>query len=173
MRESLFTTNRLIFRKWRDSDLSMIQKVYGDSEAMRWVGDGNTLSYEESKAWLKVTHNNYMSRGYGMFAVELKNTLEVIGFCGIVHPNDQVDPEIKYAFSRDYWGQGMATEAVVGLIDYATIAFGIGKFIATIAPENIASERVLLKAGMLQGGICNDDEGIPAKCFYFNTQPSV
>lgn len=166
MQEKIFNTKRLIVRKWRDSDIYMIQKVYGDKEAMRWVGDGKPISHEESQAWLKVTYKNYKIRGYGMYTVELQSTSEVVGFCGIVHPNQQVDAEIKYAFDRDYWGQGIATEAITGLIGYAVHTLGIKKLVSSIAPENYASERVLLKAGMQHGELSEDDEGLPTQYFY-------
>ena len=168
MQEILFKTNRLIVRKWIDSDLSMIQKIYGDTDAMRWVGDGKAITFEESKSWLKVTYKNYDTRGYGMYTVQISSTLEIVGFCGIVHPHNQIEAEIKYAFSREHWGKGIATEAVVGLINYGKQVFGLKKFISTIAPENIASERVLLKVGMTPGELYQDDEGLPTRRFYLH-----
>ena len=47
---------------------------------------------------------NYAKRGYGMFALEEKATGRVVGYCGIVHPGGQPEPEVKYALRRSHWG---------------------------------------------------------------------
>jgi len=60
--------------------------VYGDADAMRWVGDGEPITHEACVKWLEVTENNYRVRGYGMFALVNRKTQEVLGFCGLVHP---------------------------------------------------------------------------------------
>ena len=68
-----------------------------------------------------------------------------------MHPGGQLEPEIKYAYLRSHWGCGFATEAVQGLIAYGVSAHDLDYIIATPAPANLASHRVLLKAGMLRG----------------------
>ncbi len=151
MTKTVFKTPRTTVRRWQQSDLSALLKVYGDKDAMRWVGDGEVLSESEAKRWLTVTENNYEKRGYGMFAVEMGASSELIGFCGIVHPDNQAEPEMKYAYSRAYWGQGIATEVARGIIEYGAACHGLTHIIATTAPENTASHRVLLKAGMERG----------------------
>lgn len=158
MTEVVFCTERLIVRRWCDSDLPALMAVYGDADAMRWVGDGEPVTLEECVKWLEVTRRNYEKRGYGMFAVELRLAPGVIGFCGIVHPGDQAEPEIKYAYLRSHWGRGFATEVAVGLLGYAVSVHGLHHLIATVAPANSASIRVLLKAGMVRGDLINDDD---------------
>ncbi|HBX36358.1 MAG TPA: hypothetical protein DEG76_03260 [Pseudohongiella sp.] len=149
--DEVFRTERLSVRRWRDSDLADLLAVYGDAEAMRWVGDSKPITREECVYWIDVTRRNYQQRGYGMFAVERLSQPGVIGFCGIVHPGGQLEPEIKYAYLRSHWGCGFATEAVQGLIAYGVSAHDLDYIIATTAPANLASHRVLLKAGMLRG----------------------
>lgn len=154
-------------RRWRDSDLPDVLAVYGDADAMRWVGEGKPLSREESIKWLEVTRTNYEKRGYGMFAVEEQKSQGVIGFCGIVHPGGQTEPEIKYAFRRSQWGRGFATEAVAGLISYAAATHRLRHIIATVALANVASQRVLLKAGMTRGKVRDEDDGGKVQLFYW------
>ncbi len=155
----------LVVRRSQDSDLPAIQAVYGDGEAMRWVGDGRPIAHEESAKWLSVTSANYDRRGYGMFAVERKQVPGVIGFCGIVHPGGQPEPEVKYAYLRSHWGCGFATEAVIGLIHYGADTHGLQHIIATTAPANVASHRVLLKAGMQQDVLRDNDDGSQTQVF--------
>src|SRR5690606_34301109 len=91
--DTVFTTDRLVVRRWRDSDLAALLAVYGDADAMRWVGDAQPLTGEEAERWLEVTASNYRLRGYGMFAMEDVKEGDVIGFCGIVHPGGQAEAE--------------------------------------------------------------------------------
>lgn len=144
----LFETPRLICRRLQQGDVDALLAVYGDGEAMRWVGDGKPLTHEQCAEWIEVTTRNYAARGYGMSALELRRTGAVIGFCGLVHPGGQTEPEVKYALLSAYWGQGLATEAVRALIAYAFEIFHLTYLQATVYPENKASQRVLTKAGL-------------------------
>ncbi|MHC9083958.1 GNAT family N-acetyltransferase [Luteimonas sp. RIT-PG2_3] len=168
MADFAFETERLRVRRWRSSDLAALVSVYGDADAMRWVGDGQAITREQCMRWLDVTAANYERRGYGMFAVEQHATPGVIGFCGLVHPDDQPEPEIKYAFLRSHWGQGFATEAARGLMAYGASTFRMELIIATTAPANTASHRVLLKAGMTRGDLRCDEDGSQTQVFHWH-----
>lgn len=139
--------------------------VYGDRDAMRWVGDGEPLDEARCRHWIDVTHNNYRKRGYGMSALVLRSTDSVIGFCGLVHPGNQPDAEIKYALKREYWGQGYATEAVKAMLTYGQQEKSLTKIIATIAPENNPSRNVLSKAGMRPAELILDEDGLYTQFF--------
>ncbi len=167
MSEPVFQTERLWVRRWCDADLPSLLAVYGDPEAMRWVGDGRAITLEECVRWLDVTRSNYATRGYGMFALEERASPGAIGFCGIVHPGGQPEPEVKYALARTHWGRGLATEAVSGLIGYGTGTHGMDFIIATTAPENVASHRVLLKAGMQRAALRVNDDGTQTQVFHW------
>lgn len=147
---TLYETRSLIVRHLTRQDVETMTAVYGNAEAMRWVGDGSPLDRAGCEKWIDVTLSNYQERGYGMSALQLKTSGTVIGFCGIVHPHQQQEPEIKYALLQDFWGQGLATEAVAGMLTYAREALGLQRVIATVAPENLASQCILIKSGMLQ-----------------------
>ena len=165
MSEAEFNTERLLVRRWLESDLDALLAVYGDADAMRWVGDGRAITRDECAQWLEVTRTNYEKRGYGMFAVEQLASHGVVGFCGIVHPGGQPEPEVKYAFLRSCWGRGFATEAVTGLIAYAARNLGLTHIIATAAPANIGSHKVLLKAGMRRGELRPNPDGTSTQLF--------
>lgn len=161
----IFHSNRLSCRRWVPEDFDALIRVYGDADAMRWVGAGVAITPEHCRRWLEVTEANYRTRGYGMFALEDRSTAFVVGFCGLVHPGGQVDAEIKYALERQYWGRGLATEAAKSLLAYGAREHGLPKIIATAAPDNLASHKVLLKAGMLPAGTRANDDGSHTKMF--------
>lgn len=173
MSEPEFTTERLLVRRWQDSDLLALVAVYGDADAMRWVGEGRAITNDECVHWLAVTRTNYEKRGYGMFAIEQRSSPGVIGFCGIVHPGDQPEPEVKYALLRSHWGRGFATEAVSGLIAYAARVHKLAFLIATAAPANVASHRALLKAGMLRAELSANADGTDTQLFHWRAGESA
>ena len=173
MAEIAFNTERLVVRRWRDSDLISILSVYGDPDAMRWVGDGNPITNEACARWLEITHNNYAKRGYGMFAVETKAEACVIGFCGLVHPGGREEPEIKYAYHRSHWGHGYASEAAYGMLRYGANTHGLERIIATAAPENTSSHKVLVKAGMQRGALLRNDDGSHTQLFFWQAAKSA
>lgn len=168
-----FETKRLLVRRWRAGDLPALVAVYGDAEAMRWVGEGRAITPEECAQWLEITQANYGKRGYGMFAVEERTSPGVIGFCGIVHPGGQKEPEVKYAFLRSHWGRGFATEAVSGLIAYGACTHHLAFILATAAPANAASHRVLLKSGMLRAELRDNDDGTQTQLFHWRAGGSA
>lgn len=155
----VFTSPRLHCRRWKVTDRSALLRIYGDVDAMRFVGDGSTLTGDEADLWLRVTADNYDRRGYGMFTLLDRATGVIVGFAGLVHPGGQVEAEVKYALARDRWGEGLATEAVVHLLDAAASRFGLGQVIATIAPGHLASQRVVSKAGMTRAPDRTEEDG--------------
>jgi RimJ/RimL family protein N-acetyltransferase len=153
----LFQTQRILCRQWVDSDLEAIYDVYSDEEGSRWVGDGTPITREESVRWLDVTFSNYSLRGYGMSTLIEKESDEVVGFCGLVHPGGQETAEIKYAFSKSRWGLGYASEVVPAMISYGQNEHGLNRIIATVADGNKASQRVLQKSGLVRSDEYEED----------------
>ncbi len=170
--QSLFRTRRLVARRIGVDDVAALHKVYGDAQAMRWVGDGQPLDLAQCAQWVEVTQRNYVTRGYGMFALVGRESGSLIGFCGLVHPGGQVDAELKYALCREFWGQGLATEAASAMLAAARSRFKLDRVIATTAPENLASHRVLLKAGMQRGALRRNEDGSDTQCFFWQADGS-
>lgn len=156
---ALFETPRLRCRRWVRDDLDALFAVYADPLGMRFVGDGQPITLEQCREWLDVTERNYAQRGYGMFALEDRASGNVVGFCGLVHPGGQPEPEVKYAFLRRVWGQGLATEAIPALLAFGHQAFGLARIIATVAPGNQASQRILSKCGATRQADRHHEDG--------------
>ncbi len=161
----IFETTRLLCRRLTPDDFEAMLEVYGDADAMRYVGDGSPLTEDEARKWIEVTQNNYLKRGYGMFALVEPATQKVIGFCGIVHPGGQLEPEVKYAFLPTHWGKGLATEAIAELIKYGASVHGLTHIIATVAPEHVVSQKVLGKVGMYKTKLRIEEDGSETQVF--------
>ncbi len=170
---TVFQSERLICRRWVAGDFEPLLAVYSDAEAMKWVGDGQPLGQDQCREWFKVTEANYARRGYGMFALVERGSGAVAGFAGLVHPGGQVVPEIKYALLRSRWGVGLASEAVLQLLRYGASVHGLGRIVATVAPGNLASQRVLDKVGMALALRQVNDDGSTTLVFEWSPPPAA
>lgn len=144
----IFQTARLEARRWIETDLEAIHAIYSDPVAMRWVDDGAPLDVFRCRRWMEVTAANYRRRGYGMFAFVERSSGKIVGCGGLVHPNDQPEAEVKYAFRRSHWGRGLASEIVPAILAYGRDVHGLRRIISTVAAEHAASRRVLEKSGL-------------------------
>ena len=148
----IFKSERLLCRYWQKKEFRDVLKLYSDPLTMKFVDDGTPLSEPDCHKWFEITTENYSARGYGMFKLSLRDSPQsFIGCIGLVHPNKQVLPEIKYALIPEVWGRGYATEAVSALLDYGRSVLSLGLVIATVHPQNQPSQRVLEKCGFLVG----------------------
>jgi ribosomal-protein-alanine N-acetyltransferase len=163
----LFRTERLLVRRLVTGDLDAMHAVYGDVEAMRFVGDAEPLAREVCLHWIEVTQHNYATHGYGMSALVLAATGEVVGFCGLVHPGSQEQAELKYALRREHWGAGLATEAARGMLAHGAAEHGLDRVIATVAPAHAASQHVLTKAGMTHAQTRTNADGSTTEVFHW------
>lgn len=141
-------TQRLVLREFRESDLDPMMDVFGDPEVMEF-GEG-PQSTEWTRSWIARTINNY-SRGFGLWAVALRDTERPLGYCGLSYFDDingQAEYELGYRLAKMSWGSGLATEAASAVRDIAFGKLNIKRLIALIDPENSRSIRVAEKLGM-------------------------
>jgi RimJ/RimL family protein N-acetyltransferase len=147
-------TARLRIRALEESDADGAHRVYGDPEVMRYVGaDGTTRTREQSAAGVARMMEGQAQNGFSLWAVELLETGEMIGVCGVVHVDGAgSDVELVYEFQRSAWGQGYATEAGRACLDVALGPLGLTRVVALAYPENAQSIRIMQKLGMRDAG---------------------
>lgn len=141
-------TKRLILRPFMMSDLNDFYeyaKVPGVGEKAGWP---HHTSIEESKVILEM-----FIKKQETFAIVLKDANKVIGSVGL-HERafDEFDNQFKqrelgYVLSKDYWGQGLMSEAVKAVIDYAFVTLKLDRLTVSHFVENAPSKRVIEKAG--------------------------
>ncbi|MCV2352849.1 GNAT family N-acetyltransferase [Paucibacter sp. B2R-40] len=139
-------SERLILRPFVHSDWPALHAHYADPECTRFTF-GRALSEGESWRALASMAGHWVLRGYGPYALEHKVTGAVIGATGLWYPNDWPEPEIKWALSRAFWGQGLASEAVRAVQAMALRAAPKLPLISFINAQNQASIRLALAVG--------------------------
>lgn len=156
----IIETKRLIIREIAQNDLDGLYRICSDPELMKFVGDGNPLSKQQTQKWVDVTLSNYASKGFGMYGVIDKETGTFIGYCGLVFSTDVNDNELIYALSKAYWGRGLATEIAKCLVEFGFSNLHMDRIYASIDPENTASEKILSKLGFVEVFRKNDEYGL-------------
>jgi [ribosomal protein S5]-alanine N-acetyltransferase len=144
----ILETARLRLREFVPQDADALLAVLGDPVAMQYYPaafDGQGV-----EEWIERNRSRYESDGYGLWAMLLKDSGELIGDCGCflrdVAGRDEI--EIGYHVRRDLWGNGYATEAAQACMQYAFTKLGVDCVISLIRPENVQSIRVAEKNGL-------------------------
>ncbi|MGA9567132.1 MAG: GNAT family N-acetyltransferase [Candidatus Korobacteraceae bacterium] len=141
-------TERLRLRKFRREDVDSVFAIIGDDVAMQYYP--KTFNRADAEQWIERNLRRYREDGYGLFAVTLKDSDDLIGDCGIIKQSveGELAMEVGYHFRRDQWGHGYATEAAHACMGLAFRIFGAGKVISLIRPENTPSRGVAERSGM-------------------------
>ena len=147
---TILETERLLLRPLVLDDLDALYTLYRDPEIRRYFPEG-TLTYNETREELEWIINVYYAQyGFGLWATIHKPSGEFIGRCGLLpwQIEGRAEVEVAYLLSKDYWGQGLGTEAARGIAAYAFEELGLTRLICLIDPGNIASQRVAQNIGM-------------------------
>ncbi len=146
------STPRLVLRRWREDDVAPMSAINADPEVMRWIGDGSVRDEQQTKAGIEAWERQWDQRGFGMFALQLRATGELIGFTGLAVPEflPEVMPavEIGWRLGRPFWGRGLATEAAAAALRFGLIDRHLDQIISIAQVGNDASERIIGKLGI-------------------------
>jgi RimJ/RimL family protein N-acetyltransferase len=145
-------TERLTLRQFRNSDLDAYAPMCADPEVMRFLGTGGTLSRADAWRSMAAILGHWKMLGYGMFAVELKGTGELLGRAGFLDPPGWPGFEVGWVLGRQHWGHGYALEAASAARDYAFGVLRKDRIISLIRPANVRSIRVAEKLGETLAG---------------------
>jgi len=150
----IFETARLLVRPWSADDAEGVFAIYRDPEVTRFLGNSPTqLNLADSRAWLdRIAVRNVAAGGLGMWAVVVKATGVPIGSIGFGSLDGGPEIEIGYHLARDAWGQGYATELAQAALRYGFTTLCLTRIVGVTFPENVASQRVLTKAGLWHQG---------------------
>lgn len=146
----IIETERLYLREMDEGDFDALCRTLQDEETM-YAYEG-AFSDGEVQEWLDRQIARYREYGFGLWAVILKATDEMVGQCGLtMQPwKDSEVLEIGYLFERAHWHKGYATEAAMACKKYAFEVLNADEVCSIIRDTNIASQNVALRNGMIK-----------------------
>jgi len=140
-------TVRLLHREFTVDDAEDAFRLNSNPEVMRYTGDSMPESVDAARKFIQA-YPDFDEVGFGRWACILKETRTIIGFCGLKYLPELDLVDVGYRFLPNYWGQGLATEACAACLEFGFQEIGLTKIYGFVVPENLASVRVLEKAGM-------------------------
>lgn len=142
----LLETSRLILRQFKENDWQDLHRYYSSETATQFTV-GRAFSEGETWRTLCSMVGHWQLRGYGPYAIEHKETGQVLGTAGFWYPNDWPEPEIKWALAPEYWGQGYASEAARAVQQAGRECMPDVRLISFVHSENQASIQLAKAVG--------------------------
>jgi RimJ/RimL family protein N-acetyltransferase len=170
---TLFETERLIIRRWAESDLDRIFAIYSDWNVARWLGATPRAMESPDEAWAALdrwtAQTTASNDRYGCWAIEVRDSGVVAGSVLFKPlPNSDGTPptdiEVGWHLHPDAWGHGYATEAARAAIDRG-FATGLDAVHAVVFPDNAASIAVCRRLGMTPVGRTDRYYGLEVEAF--------
>lgn len=154
----ILETERLRLREYTMDDFDALYEILSDPETMQhylkpYDADG-------TRRWLNWSIKNYQEYGFGLWAIELKETGEFIGDCGITIQNIDGEklPEIGYHVHKRYWRRGFGGEASKAVRDWAFKNTEYDRIYSYMTQKNVGSYSTARSMGMKKIKEYQDEE---------------
>ena len=144
----IFETERLIVRQLQQDDFQDLAQILKNPQVM--YAYERTCSDEDVQIWLDRQRQRYQQYGFGLWALILKESGEMVGQAGLsMQPYKERDVlEIGYLLKEKFWHCGYASEAAAGCRDYAFQQLQAERVYSMIKVDNLPSIRVAERIGM-------------------------
>lgn len=147
------TTDRLVLRPLSLDDIEWFAAMRGDEDIMRYIGKVGAVPRAIAEERLDRHLACWAERGLGIFGVRERGRASAVGWAGL-QPMDGTDEiEVGYAFGKDAWGRGYATETARAIVRWGFETLGLERIVAVAYAENTGSRRVMDKLGMRYEGV--------------------
>jgi len=141
-------SERLILRRFKEEDAVDLLEWGSDPETVRLLYWSGVSTLEEARASI---YNFHLTRT-GSYAIELKETGKCIGNIDLRINPEHSKVSFGYVLNRKFWGKGYMTETLKTIIKFAFEKLEANRVAADHFGENLASGRVMEKAGMRKEG---------------------
>lgn len=155
----IFETTRLVARRFGPHDLEPFVAMRRDPQVARFQGWESYCEDDGRRFIEEMELCEPGQPGWFQFALEEKESGTFLGDCALdAHADHPGLARIGYTVARPFWNRGFATEAVASLATFAFDSLGFHRITASVDPYNMASRRVLEKAGFAKLGRFADSE---------------
>ncbi len=140
-------TDRLVLRMFHQGDFKAYAHMMADPEVTRFLGNGSQASGPEAWRHMAMIIGHWQLLGYGPWAVEERDSGELIGRVGPFYPEGWPEIEVGWMLRPQSWGLGYATEGARAALDFVFATLQLAHVVSMIRPDNHASIRVAERLG--------------------------
>lgn len=148
------TTERLLLRPWRDSDLASFAALNADPVVMEHFP--GTLTQSQADNLAQGIREDMAERGFGWWAAEVRGGAPFIGFIGLSVPEfgahflppGKTVVEVGWRLARKHWGRGYATEGARECLRFGFQDLGLEEIVSFTTTTNLKSQAVMQRLGM-------------------------
>ena len=148
MNSHILESERLYLKEFTVNDTDNLFRLNSDADVMKYIREPETDINVIKDSINKIIKYYAENPGLGVWAGYKKVSDEFIGFYELAHMDNTDEIEVGYRLHKEYWNNGFATEMTKILIDYGFNKMGLNKIVGITHPENIVSQKVLLKSGL-------------------------
>jgi RimJ/RimL family protein N-acetyltransferase len=142
----ILETERTILREVTKDDTEFILDLLNQPSFIRFIGDRNVRTVAGAVEYIESRFaDSYRQFGFGMYAVESKETGTPIGICGFVKRDSLPDADIGFAFLPQFEKKGYAFESANAVLNYGREVLGLERVLAITSKDNESSGRLLAK----------------------------
>lgn len=146
----IIETERLVLRTWKQDDADAYFQINQDPKVIEFLP--GSLTMKQVNDFIPAVNSHGNKHGYTLWAVELKETGELMGFIGLNYTDweSHFTPavEVGWRLGSQYWGRGFATEGAEASLDYGFKQCDLKEIVSFTVPANIRSIRVMEKIGL-------------------------
>jgi RimJ/RimL family protein N-acetyltransferase len=148
-RAEVLSTPRLLLRQLSADDAAFMLELLNEEPFLQNVGDRRVRTVSEASAYiLNGPIASYGNFGFGLYAVELKESGTLAGICGLLKRETLDDVDIGFAFLQKFWGRGYGYESAAAVMNWGWNTLGLKRIVAVTAPKNRDSITLLEKIGL-------------------------
>ncbi|MFB9137608.1 GNAT family N-acetyltransferase [Vibrio olivae] len=135
--------NEILLRDIQLEDTELFYRLLSNPQVMTF--SEGMLSREQVDAWLSRFSDDINAH---LWVIELKASTQVIGYCSLKQSPYLSGYEVGYRLLPEFWGKGMAYQALRQVMDFAFVTLKLSHVFAQIDPNNLRSIQLAKRLGM-------------------------
>ena len=136
-------------RRFELHDAEFILALLNEPSFLRYIGDKGVRTLDDARNYLQSGPlESYQRHGFGLLMVARRDDQVPVGMCGLLKRDELDDPDVGFAFLPQFWSLGYGFESTEAILEYGRDRLEMKRIVGITSPENDASIRLLLKAGL-------------------------
>lgn len=136
-------------RAFTPEDAIPLHRILNEPNILQYFPHTDPPDMERVQALIKRQLAYWQEHNLGWWAVIPKGQVELVGWNGLQYLSKTGEVEVGYLLSRQFWGQGYATEGAKASLDFGFTVLNLDQIIGLTHPENTVSQHVLEKCGLI------------------------